>query len=363
MRLFLKSRDILILSIKNGLEGGQTNELFTDACRDLLKGATSALQSFKSRNAGVLRPEFDQFITSFSTPVAATTVSTVTATFSGAPAPTHRQFYNGNIDSLLRQMCEPYNPNFRTVLTADDDKNCLLRNRFGGATMGFLNNLEVLNVVQRYLTGPFTAVVLNRLLDAQYGSGNSYTQRRVMQGHHTTLYPYLRFALIGPSSQQTTALVTRGQTSADLVSAEISGVRASPDLLLAVLQGDRWGRNKVRPEPLVDALIGGKSLDVEQSGGFTATSSHVSQNDLPPLIFHFLASQEHTQILLRNILYVGPDEQYQYDYRDKGRYQPDSAKEMLRLVDYVWKNASEEQRPLAIGFLKMVEAGVRPRFR
>lgn len=240
--------------------------------------------------------------------------------------------------------------------------NYLLRERNGYATEGFLNNTAVLNVVETYLTGPFNGDVLNKLLDAHYGY-RSYTQRGQISQNFTNLYPYLRFALIGPAGQAGTALITEGKSvgSTALVSVEQKeGGAHSVDLLSAVLKGN-WFGEKIKPAVLVNALIGGECYDVEFSGGLFGARSHEQTNVLPPLIFQFALRPECVDILLKNILFVGlSKEKYGPDRLvDKGKYQSENSEALLQLIRYTWKNAaSDEQRMAATVFIKATIAEV-----
>lgn len=340
--------------------------LFNTECRKYLQDTADHLHRIK--NNGTIQfngnINLDKFFTSFLTPSVDEHSSR-----SLAPTPTTRQFYHrGSIQNLIKQLCEPEGKGgFQNALRVDlgglGDTTYLLRSRNGYSTSGFLNNAAVLNVVQTYLIGEFNGVVLNQLLDAWYGHYDQHMQRHVISDSFSTLYPYLRFALLGPTEQMSEAVAIR-QTSGALVPSDdkVDIQASSPDLLLAVLRGDDDTRHKVHPDTLVHALIGGDVEDYEFSGGL-AGIVHESHNTLSPLIFHFATSEVHTQILLKNILYVehgtGKYLNDKYDYIETKKYQTSNAPELLRLISYMRKNATtDEQRSAASSFITAAIAAV-----
>lgn len=320
-------------------------DILDDECIKHLQNATVKLQQIKN-NSDLELPQdftFNEFIASFSTQ----SIPAVTQSNKPTQTTTQGNYYPGPISVLIKQLCQPEG-SFVDALFGSGDKKYLLRERNGYPTTGFLNNVAVLNFVQTYLTGPFDENVLNELLDAKYGY-RMYKQREVMSNHFPTLYPYLRFALIGRADHKSNAILDWHSEGAPVHHVdENRDIQASPNLLLAVL------RHKVKSEVLVDALIGGMARDVEYSG----STRYESYNRLPPLIFDFAASEIHIRIILKNILYT-TSEPITWRLVETKKYQANNASELLRLIHYMWKNAvTSEQRSATAYFTQAAIAEV-----
>ncbi|MCX7121647.1 MAG: hypothetical protein NTZ67_07765 [Gammaproteobacteria bacterium] len=326
--------DFLITFNKNNANALQKTEnstpnsedakfLSADAAKHLHAIAT-VVDTLK-KDGVVTGSQFDEFCRLFLDTQATSATSQTNYASSWAPSPAFNRY---DIDSLIERLCQ----------TRDDDRHVhklLKENQGDYPTEGFLSNLAVLNFVQNHLSSEFNAAALNRLLDANYGRSRSYNQRYEITISHATLYPYLRFALVGPvQNKEPGALVVRGQRDLDLVQMPQEGGPQTLDLLHAVLRGGHK-QDKIHPVELVNALIGGESNAFE-------TYQVDYQVSLPPLIFHFIENSEATKLLLKNILYV---EKFQHgfrdNYRDTTKYQPNNAAELLKLVTYVYKNAQQ----------------------
>jgi hypothetical protein len=287
-----------------------------------------------------------------------------------APVTTREYPITADIWDLLYALYQP--PGDHNPYERRDNEKYLMRMRNDEPTYSFVDNFQLLNIIQKHLTRPVNGSDLHALLNKKYGNKHySAIQREIIAGKWKTLYPYLRFAMLGSVKGNTnTALVT-----SDFEEGE-SALQADPELLEAVLNErmtQHFGsptypqdsEKKIAPKVLVDALIGGETTHFEYSA---SNDSYSVRGHLRPLIFHFATSKTHMQLLLKNILFVKFVEFFGfYGYTKTQACQLDNVPELIRLTTYMRDHAvNEEQKKhtkacikQAISQLPMTEASLK----
>lgn len=269
-----------------------------------------------------------------------------TANYRPAPAAEATSDFNAVLDQA-RQWGRS-DQELKKPLSLDDE---------GYQLFGYYPHLRVLRFVESHFSGQLTPAHLRQLLNIPYGYGDEYQPHWIRTAFSAserlspnTVYPYLRFALIGPAKTRVSnELIVPGGNSSDLSVQEFTRRGASSTEFLSVILEDKSLSSRIPPAVLICALLGGYGTESNMAQG--EYMGVTQQRKVDPLIFGFLKTTGNWDLIWRNI-YIEPANP-RYWNKEKG----DEA--LLGLISYLFKNAARDETTIAASFYDFAVSEVK----